>query len=218
VSDSVFGSVTGWVRDLENGSHDALVALWDRYYNALTKRADKKLSWHAGTMVDGEDVASTVLTRLAENAQREERKGRIQDRQGLWLFMMAILKTVVIDLKRRNYSVKRGRGKVHSLTDFSDTTQEGKRILDIIDGTPNHERLVMLRDSINYLLKDTIKVELTRTVARLKLEGYTNTEIADQIGMEPKTVRRKLKRIQNLWARDLGITSSDDDSDADDAE
>ena len=40
-----------------------------------------------------------------------------------------------------------------------------------------------------------------QTVARMKLEGYTNREIADQLGRVERTVERKLDRIRRVWLR-----------------
>ena len=39
-------------------------------------------------------------------------------------------------------------------------------------------------------------------VARLKLEGYTNKEIADHLGVVESTVERKLRLIHNQWTND----------------
>ena len=44
--------------------------------------------------------------------------------------------------------------------------------------------------------------EQLRTVARLKLAGYTSQEIADQLGVVEWTVERKLRLIRNQWAND----------------
>ena len=43
-----------------------------------------------------------------------------------------------------------------------------------------------------------------RLVARRKLEGYTNAEVAAELGCVEATVERKLQRIRGLWAREGG--------------
>ena len=42
-----------------------------------------------------------------------------------------------------------------------------------------------------------------QTVARLKLEGHTNAEIAEKLDVVERTVERKLKRIRNRWSENL---------------
>jgi DNA-directed RNA polymerase specialized sigma24 family protein len=41
--------------------------------------------------------------------------------------------------------------------------------------------------------------EALRRVAQRKLEGYTNAEIAAELGCVESTVERKLQRIRRLW-------------------
>ena len=203
---SAFGSVTRWIRDLEDGDSDALNALYKRYFEQLAAVAESRLSRHAGPIVDGEDVALTVLMRLSQNIMTSENKGKLPDRESLWLFMLAILHSIVVDLKRRNYTWKRGKGSVHCLSDFTQCDEEGTSPIDVADKTPNHEKLAMLRDSVDYLLNQKLKVDTTRNVAMLKMEGYSHREIAEKIGMDIKTVSRKLKRIQALWTQELGTS------------
>ncbi len=203
---SIFGSVTALIRNLEDGDSDALNSLCKRYFKQLTEIADKRLSRHAGPIVDGEDVALTVLLRLSQKIANAENKGKLPDRESLWLFMLAILHSIVVDLKRRNFAWKRGKGSVHSLSDFVHRDEDGRTPIEIADATPSHEKLAILRDSVDYLLNKKLKVETTRTVAMLKMEGYSHQEIADKVGMDVKTVGRKMKRIQEVWLKELGTS------------
>jgi DNA-directed RNA polymerase specialized sigma24 family protein len=43
-----------------------------------------------------------------------------------------------------------------------------------------------------------------RQIARLKLEGYTNEEIAERLGIVERTVERRLNRIRRQWMEALG--------------
>jgi len=42
-----------------------------------------------------------------------------------------------------------------------------------------------------------------RAVARWKMEGHTNAEIAAKLGCVPQTVERKLRMIRRLWAKEV---------------
>jgi len=42
-----------------------------------------------------------------------------------------------------------------------------------------------------------------RAVARWKMEGHTNAEIAAKLGCVPQTVERKLRMIRLLWAKEV---------------
>jgi DNA-directed RNA polymerase specialized sigma24 family protein len=39
-----------------------------------------------------------------------------------------------------------------------------------------------------------------RAIARLKLEGFTNPEIAERLGVVERTVERRLNRIRRQWS------------------
>jgi DNA-directed RNA polymerase specialized sigma24 family protein len=42
-----------------------------------------------------------------------------------------------------------------------------------------------------------------RQIAECKLEGYTNEEIANRLGLACRSIERKLQRIRQLWAGEL---------------
>ena len=44
--------------------------------------------------------------------------------------------------------------------------------------------------------------ETLRRVALWKMEGYTNEEIADKLGVTCRSVERKLQRIRGKWTRE----------------
>jgi DNA-directed RNA polymerase specialized sigma24 family protein len=42
-----------------------------------------------------------------------------------------------------------------------------------------------------------------RQIARRRLEGYTNAEIAKELGVIERTVERRLQLIRSLWSEEL---------------
>jgi DNA-binding CsgD family transcriptional regulator len=44
-----------------------------------------------------------------------------------------------------------------------------------------------------------LRDESLREVARLRMEGYTDQEIADQLGCSVRTVARKVELIRRTW-------------------
>ena len=49
-------------------------------------------------------------------------------------------------------------------------------------------------------MMDQLSDEMLQRVAQLKLEGYSNREISEQLGCVERTVERKLERIRSEWA------------------
>jgi DNA-directed RNA polymerase specialized sigma24 family protein len=56
-----------------------------------------------------------------------------------------------------------------------------------------------LRDDCRTLL-DALDDDQLRHIALLKLEGYTNQEIAVKLDCVERTVERKLERIRRKWS------------------
>ena len=53
--------------------------------------------------------------------------------------------------------------------------------------------------------------ESQRNVARLRFEGYSNEEIAQQLGTSLRSVERKLKVIREIWTSMI-VESSDSET------
>jgi DNA-directed RNA polymerase specialized sigma24 family protein len=53
---------------------------------------------------------------------------------------------------------------------------------------------------MNLLDNDTL-----RQIALWKMEGYTNEEIADRLKVTCRSVERKLRRIREAWAEEVGV-------------
>jgi DNA-binding CsgD family transcriptional regulator len=47
--------------------------------------------------------------------------------------------------------------------------------------------------------------ETQRHIARLRLEGHANEEIAKELGISLRTVERKLGLIRELWSAEIGL-------------
>ena len=67
---------------------------------------------------------------------------------------------------------------------------------------PTPELAAKVLDSVDCLL-NSLEDELLRKVARLRLEGYTNEQIAGRIGKSVATVERKLSLIRKQFAEEL---------------
>ena len=51
-------------------------------------------------------------------------------------------------------------------------------------------------------LFEALADESLRQIAQLKLEGYTNEEIAAKLDCATRTIERKLERIRAIWSQE----------------
>jgi DNA-directed RNA polymerase specialized sigma24 family protein len=63
---------------------------------------------------------------------------------------------------------------------------------------PTPEVLAELNEELHRRLA-LLDGEMLRDVALLRLQGYTNLEIAQRLGIAERTVRRKINRIRREW-------------------
>jgi DNA-directed RNA polymerase specialized sigma24 family protein len=71
-----------------------------------------------------------------------------------------------------------------------------------LDPDPDPAFAALLEEECQRLLGLLDHGELQR-VALLKMEGYTVEEIAAQLGRVPRTVKRRLQLIRQIWEKEL---------------
>jgi RNA polymerase sigma factor (sigma-70 family) len=195
------GSVTAWIDQLRAGDRDAVQHLWQRYYVRLVALARKKLRGAPRGMADEEDVALSALDSFCRGAE-QGRFPRLHDRDDLWHLLLVITERKAIDLVNHEKAQRRGKGQVrHEGSVASESTSIAP--FDKIAGreaTP--EEAVQVAEQFRRLLV-ALDDDMHRTVAVAKLQGYTNEEIAKRIDRAVSTVERLLKRIREIWEKEV---------------
>ncbi len=196
-------SVTRWFRELEAGSDDAARELWQRYFRRLVGLARKQLGAAERRSADEEDVALSVFRCLCEGAARGQ-FADLANRDELWRLLVKMTGHKVIDHARFTKQERRGGGRVHG-NEALDGGQHARRspgLDQVPDNAPTPELLVALAEQHERLMS-LLEADGLRQIAIWKLEGYTNEEIAQRVGVTCRSVERKLQRIRRLWAKEL---------------
>ncbi|MFV2066778.1 MAG: ECF-type sigma factor [Pirellulales bacterium] len=196
-------SVTGWIAALKSGDEQAARDLWQRYFDALVKLARQRLDGAPRRVADEEDVALSVFRCLCDGAVHG-RLARLSDRGDLWRLLVIITTQKAIDQQRRWATQRRGGGNVRGDSVFA-AFRDGKppaKLDQIVSDEPTPELLALLAEQHQLLLQSLADETLRRT-ALLRMEGQTIEEIAQQLGITPRSVERKLQRIRSRWNREL---------------
>lgn len=194
-------SVTLWLAGLRQGDEEAARQLWERYYRRLVGLAKRGLGATPRRAADEEDVALSVFRRLCDAAERGGFE-QLADRDDLWRLLVAITSNRVIDQRRRENNLKRGGGRVRgdsALGGGPNSTAPG--FDGLIGSGPTPEVLLEIAEQHERLLA-ALDNDLRR-VAIAKLESRNHEEIAEQLGITSRSVRRKLARIREIWLREL---------------
>ena len=186
------GSVTRWIGDLvAAGNDEAFQQLWNRYFERLVRVAGAKLQRLGRPAVEAEDAALSALYNF-HRAATQGGTPALHDRDDLWRLLVTITARKAHDHAERESRRKRGGGRPAA----------GEEALDQLLGPdPTPEFLTIMAEQHDRLM-EVLADDTLRHVARMRLEGYTNDEIANQLGCARRTVANKLDLIRKRWTRE----------------
>jgi DNA-directed RNA polymerase specialized sigma24 family protein len=194
------GSVTTWVEQLRAGNRAAAQQLWERYFTRLVGLARTKLQGLRRGAADEEDVALSAFDSFYRGLE-QGRFPQLDDRHNLWELLLVITVRKAVDLRQHETRQKRGGGKVageSALDGLLRSADGGVGIEQVVGAEPTPALAVQAADEVQRLL-DMLPSEEVRSVAMMKLEAYTNAEIAGQLGCAEATVERRLSLIRSVW-------------------
>jgi len=184
------GSVTGWIGQLQAGDPSAAQQLWERYFQQLVELARRKFRGAFGPVADEEDVALSAFASFCRGAIAG-RFPQLSDRTDLWRLLVVLTARKVCHLRRDAQREKRG-GKPTSLQ------EPEQELAEIIGREPTPEFAAQVAEECQRLLA-LLDTEELRSIARWKMEGHTNEQIAAQLNCAPSTVERRLRSIRRRW-------------------
>jgi DNA-directed RNA polymerase specialized sigma24 family protein len=175
--------------------------LWERYFLRLVGLARRKLQGTPRRVADEEDVALSAFDSLCRGAE-QGRFPDLADRDDLWRLLVTITARKAYQLGLHERRHKRGGGAVldeAALAGPRDSDSGGRPELDQVAAPePSPEFVAQLAEELQCRLALLPSPEL-RAVAQRKLEGFTNAEIATQLGCALRAVERRLRVIRSIW-------------------
>tara|TARA_R100001143_G_scaffold31912_1_gene30906 strand:- start:213 stop:821 length:609 start_codon:yes stop_codon:yes gene_type:complete len=193
------GSVTNWLDQLKQGEADVQQQqqLWNRYFEQLVQLARSHLQKDLCRVEDEEDAVLSALNSFFVRLEAGQFPN-LNDRTSLWPLLVNITLCKTRNLYRRQSAQKRDARRT-----VSGTLSEEENWLDqLAHQAPNQELAVEAAEEANRLL-DSLGKESLKEVARLKLEGYTNAEIAAKVGVMERSIERRLVLIRQTWTEQI---------------
>jgi DNA-directed RNA polymerase specialized sigma24 family protein len=198
------GSVTTWIGRLKAGDHAAAQRLWEDYFRRLVGMARARLQGTPRAAADEEDVALSAFDSFCRGAERGQFP-QLVDRNDLWRLLVLLTARKAVQLQRHERRQKRGGGRVLGEADLGDADASGDEpaLAQVLGPEPTPEFAAQVAEECQRLL-GLLDDGPLRELALMKMEGYTNEEIARQLGCGLRSVERKLGRIRTLWASEVG--------------
>src|SRR5436190_4397460 len=176
--------ITFWIDGIKAGDAQAAAKLWERYSIQLLNFARRRLTPSRARANDEEDVVLSAFNSLFRRA-RKGAFSRLNDRNDLWRLLVTITHRKALRALRRECTAKRGGGGNQSYHDDPWDSQ-----LSLPGQEPTPEVVASMKESLAALLSSLDDDEL-RKIALLKMEQYTDSEVAAITGRSRATIERR---------------------------
>lgn len=196
------GSITRWFGSLKAGDREAAQKLWERFSARLVALARERLKSAPKRSADEEDAVLSAFDSFCR-ATEEGRFPQLRDRGELWNLLVTITVRKVHDQVAYDGRKKRGGAKLVRESELGRGGSAAQGFDEIIGREPTPQLALELAEQCQRLL-DLLGDADLRTVACMKMEGYTNHEIANRLDCARSTVQRKLNLIQTRWEQEIG--------------
>ena len=183
-------SVTVWIQQLHAGNSLAAQKLWEGYFHRLVGLARGKLRTMPRRGADEEDVALSAFDSFFRGVERGQFL-QLDDRDDLWQVLLMITERKAFDLVEHE-----GRQKRDWRRNQSADAPSGN--MDLAGREPDPAFAAQVGEECEKLLTKLADANL-RLIAVRKMEGYTNKEIAEELGCSLVTVERRLRLIRLEW-------------------
>jgi DNA-directed RNA polymerase specialized sigma24 family protein len=201
---SVSGSVTDWLTQLQGGEALAIEKLWKRYYPRMVGLARRQLHSVPRRAADEEDVALSAFDSFCR-AVDAGRYPDLQDRYGLWQVLLTLTVNKAIDLVNHSTRDKRTWRRTVLFSELAEghLGAQSRSLAKVFQHEqPDPAFTALLADRLQWLMQQ-LEDDQLRAIAVLKLEGYTNAEIARKERCAITTVERRLRLIRHRLERHL---------------
>ena len=188
------GSVSRAIAQIGEMEEEAAQLLWERFFEKLCRYAEQKVYKRHRRLLDPEDIASSAMFALLEGL-KNDRFHKLKNRDQLWQMLVIIASRKAANAAKFHDRQKRGLKVTRGDSAFK-TVPGG--LAGYIEGNEDPVKFVELEAACKELL-EALPDEIYRSIAVMRLAGYTNVEIGKKLGCATRTVDRKLIAIREVW-------------------
>lgn len=190
---------TRWIEKLSDGDERAAEILFRQYFDQLILLAVHKMRGMKTTVRSAEDIALSVVKSLCLGLREQKMPWLTED--DLWGCLFQITTRKICAERRRAMSQKRG-GHVYIYegdAPFTSEQEEESLFHSIVGREPSPELALQMAENADELLALFDDYPIQKNIISLKLQGFSNAEIAAQTELVERTIFWHLKNIQHKW-------------------
>jgi RNA polymerase sigma-70 factor (ECF subfamily) len=172
-----------------DGDKEAARNLFDRYVDRLVALARRRMSQSLASRVDPEDVVQSVFRTFFVRLQDGKFQLHQQDDPCKLLVQITIHKTL------RQVAYQKAAKRNPSAEAGQENTDR-QELYAVLDREPTPEEAVIFIDQLEHFMKKLRPDE--RRILEMRVQGYKNEEICQELKIYERKVRRLMERVQEL--------------------
>ena len=192
--------ITDWLYAFRHGSDTAANWLWQVYYERIVELARERLGQTNKRVADEEDVAQDAFKSVFVGLS-SGRYADVRNRYEFWGLLVVVTVRKAINQIKHDRRLKRGGGRIYDEAAIRELIPAASGIDQLLADQKTPEFLAMMYEQAERLFA-AVDDEHQAKIVTWKLEGYTNEEIAQNLGCSAKTVGRKVQAIREMWLQD----------------
>ena len=177
------------------GDQNAARQIVERYCDRMLMLARRRISERLASRVDPDDILQSVFRTFFRRLKDGQFVFEEQDDLCKLLTRITLHKTLrqvaFHKAAKRDPNLEMGQGD-----------QQREQLLAVLDREPTAEATVAFLDQLEHFLRKLD--DQTKRIIEMRLEGYTNDEIAKELGIYDRKIRRAVERVRDL-AREEGL-------------
>jgi len=189
--------LAGLVQRYVNGHEAALDEILRRVGSALAEAARRlmgRLRMNRA-LYDVDEAVSDAVLRLSQ-AARSGTLRRVDSDEGVRSLLLTFLKQSILDARRRLAARRRGGGR----TGGASTFQQIEFDLEFLNAlSPPPDVLVIAREQVEWRLRILAAHDAAQAeIVVLRMEQFTNNEIASHLGLPLGVIERKFRIVRSI--------------------
>ena len=173
------------------GDQDAARLIFERYVAQLLALASRRISQRLASRVDPEDIVQSVFRTFFHRAR--EGQFQIDDPDDL----CKLLARITVHKTLRQIAFHK-RAKRNACLETGQGDDDADHMMSLLASEPTPEDTVALYDQMDHFLGQLGTED--RLILQMRMEGYTNVEIAEKLDITDRKIRRLLERIRGQAA------------------
>ena len=195
------GSVTQLIAHLQSEDSslgdEAARRIWERYLPRLLTLARHHLDRRIRVIQDEEDVVQSMGRSFFKRVRRGDFD--LGDRDALWALLVTVTLNKVRNAADHHFAAKRDVRRKQPIPSSDESRSDAPHEALVRESDePTPAEAAALNEALERRLRDLPEPDL-RQVALMKLEGYTNREIAEALRCGERSLERKLNLIRKRW-------------------